>query len=55
MKSLCECSKKEVEKRLAEIMRLVDRPRYICCKCARAANDKELLCKPRKIKVRVQT
>jgi hypothetical protein len=53
MKSLCDLGKKEIEKRLAEIMRLVDQPRYICSKCARAANDKAMLCKPRKIRAKV--
>ena len=50
MKTLCDLDKKELEKRLPEIMRMVDRPRYICRKCARAANDKDRLCRPRKIK-----
>jgi hypothetical protein len=49
MKTLCDLDKKEIEKNLSLMMKMVDRPAYICKKCARAANTKDLLCKPVKI------
>jgi hypothetical protein len=49
MKTLCDLDKKEIEKQLPAIMALVNRPAYICKKCARAANQKELVCKPARI------
>jgi hypothetical protein len=49
MKTLCDFDKKEVEKRITEIMKMVDHPKYVCRKCARAANEKGLVCKPVKI------
>lgn len=51
MKTLCDLDKKEIEKRLPEIMGMVCRPLYLCRKCARAANKKEHVCKPLKIVV----
>ena len=49
MKTLCELEKKDLEKNLVEIAKLVNKPKYICGRCARAANDKDLVCKPAKI------
>ena len=46
MKCLCDLDKKEVEKRIEKIKRMVDKPKYICRKCARAANDADYVCKP---------
>lgn len=51
MKTLCDLDKKEIEKQLPAIMALVNRPAYICKKCARAANQKELVCKAARIPV----
>lgn len=50
MKSLCEWSKKELEKERGELMALVARPTHVCRDCGRAASDKQALCKPLKIK-----
>lgn len=50
MKTLCDYSKKDIEKHHKKIAALVNDPKYICEKCARAANDKKALCKPNKIK-----
>ncbi len=49
MDCLCDLDKKVLEKKLEKIMGMVDQPRYICRACARAANEKELVCKPVKI------
>jgi len=48
-KTLCDLDKKDIEKRLDQISRIVSEPQYICRKCARAAKRKEYLCKPQKI------
>jgi hypothetical protein len=50
-KTLCELDKKDIEKRIDEISKIIKNPNFICRKCARAANEKEFLCKPQKIKV----
>jgi len=51
MKTLCDLDKKEIEKNLPEIMAMVNRPGYVCRKCARAANKKEHICKPVRIAI----
>jgi hypothetical protein len=43
-------NKKEIEKDIRQIMTVVNKPKYICVKCARASNEKRLVCKPVKIK-----
>jgi len=48
-KTLCDLDKKDIERRLDQITRIVSAPQYICRKCARAAKKKEYLCKPQKI------
>ena len=45
-KPMCKLAKKD---KLAEIARLSDKPQYICTKCARVANDKKSLCKPKRL------
>jgi hypothetical protein len=50
MKNLCEWSKKDLEKDRAELMALVAKPTHVCRNCGRAAADKDVLCKPLKIK-----
>jgi hypothetical protein len=49
MKTLCELDKKEIEKNFAEVVKLVNKPKYVCRRCARAVNEKDLVCKPAKI------
>ncbi|MFW6214997.1 MAG: hypothetical protein ACOC45_03535 [Alkalispirochaetaceae bacterium] len=44
-KKLCKWSKKQIEKHMAELREQLETPTYVCVKCARAANDKKLLCK----------
>jgi hypothetical protein len=43
--------KKDVEKRINDIMKMVNKPKYICKKCARTANEKEFICKPVEINI----
>ena len=48
-KTLCEWEKKEIEKQSSELIKLIANAKYYCKKCARSANDKEVLCKPKKL------
>ncbi len=50
MKTLCEWTKKELEKDRKELFELVAKPTHVCRSCGRAAADKDALCKPLKIK-----
>lgn len=45
-KKLCKWSKKRIEKHMSELREQLETPAYVCVKCARAANEKKLLCKP---------
>lgn len=45
-KSLCKWKKKEIEKHVHELIHIVEKPRYFCKECARAAHNKGFLCKP---------
>ncbi len=47
--SLCDLSKAELEAHWDEISGLVQNPKYMCKKCARAAENKNHLCKPKRI------
>ncbi len=47
-KTLCDWSKKDIEKRFDELCRLTADPRFICRKCARSAHEAHHLCKPRR-------
>lgn len=48
-KSLCKWKKKDIDKDLHSLMRIVEKPKFICKDCLRAAQDKNFLCKPTKI------
>ena len=48
-KSLCKWKKKEIEKGVHELAHIVDKPRFICKDCARAAHAKGFLCKAVKL------
>jgi len=49
-KTLCEWEKIEIEKKSADLVKLIANAKFYCKKCARSANDKDVLCKPKKIK-----
>ncbi len=48
-KTLCDWSKKDLEKRADALAEIVREPRWYCRKCARVANTSKVLCKPRKL------
>jgi len=48
-KTLCDWSKKDIEKEFDALCAIVHDPRYICRKCTRAAHISKHLCKPRKL------
>ncbi|HAS61638.1 MAG TPA: hypothetical protein DCS35_03150 [Vibrio sp.] len=45
-KRLCKWNRQEIADQLDDIQRLVSAPQYFCRSCARASQDKGLLCKP---------
>jgi hypothetical protein len=47
-KHLCKLSE-SVKKNFETIASLVDRPRFVCTDCGRAANDKKRLCEPKRL------
>lgn len=49
-KTLCDWDRTDIEKNMTYILSLTSSPKYICRKCARVANDEDVLCKPLKIK-----
>ncbi len=50
-KCLCSMKKEDIEKRINDIMKMVNTPKYVFKKCARAANEKEFICKPIEINI----
>ena len=50
-KQLCKLGTR-LEKDFESYALLVNRPRFICRECGRAANEKRMLCEPKKIKVK---
>ena len=46
MKTLCDLKKDYIEEHITEVIKLVDKPMYVCRKCLRSANEKDKLCKP---------
>lgn len=48
-KTLCDWSKKDLEKKAGKLLELVRDPNYYCRRCARVANTSKVLCKPRKL------
>lgn len=49
--TLCDWSKKELEKHPEKLLAVVREPTYYCRKCARVANTSKVLCKPRKLPI----
>ena len=48
-KTLCDWSKKDIERHAAELLTIVTPQNFICFKCARTACDKHYLCRPESI------
>lgn len=51
MDTLCDLSKRDIEKHFDKIAEIVKEPKFMCLRCARVANRKTYLCKPKKLKV----
>jgi hypothetical protein len=49
-KTLCTLGRKHIEDTIDYLSEIVGKPKYLCRKCARAANKKKYLCKPAKLK-----
>jgi len=48
-KTLCKWKRKDIEPNIRELKHIINKPRFICKVCARAAHDKNYLCKPIKL------
>ena len=48
-KTLCDWSKKDLDKHADHLAAIVRDPRYYCRKCARSAHSSKFLCKPRRL------
>jgi hypothetical protein len=50
-KKLCKLVKEDyLDDNFKAYVKYVKKPQYVCKKCGRAAEDKDMLCKPLKIK-----
>lgn len=45
-RTLCEWDKRDIERDLGKLARVIGEPRFVCRKCARSAEDPRYLCKP---------
>lgn len=50
IKKLCGLKKDDIEKHTKKIVKIVSKPKFICEKCARVANDEKYLCHPMPLK-----
>lgn len=48
-KTLCDWSKKDIKKKAEALIKLIEKPEFICGSCARASNTSKVLCEPIKI------
>lgn len=48
-KTLCDWSKRDIEKKADKLYELVRDPKFICRKCARVASQYQVLCKPKRM------
>ena len=49
-KTLCEWRRSEIPADLKTLRKILRKPKFVCSKCARSANDKEYLCQPLRLK-----
>ena len=49
-KTLCDWTKKDIEKRYEALCEIVAEPKFVCVKCARCAGSSSHLCKARKLR-----
>ncbi|MBS4722609.1 hypothetical protein J4G62_20475 [Aeromonas caviae] len=49
-KTLCEWRRHEIPADLKTLRKIVHKPKFVCGKCARSANDKDYLCQPLRLK-----
>ncbi len=49
-KTLCDWSKKDIEKHADELAALVSDPQFYCRNCARAACTSKVLCEPKRLR-----
>jgi len=47
---MCHLKKSTLKDHFDDVVKLVEDPKYICKKCFRVSNDKNVLCKPKKMK-----
>ena len=47
--TLCDWTRRDLEKHFELLCEIVADPRYVCTKCGRAAGEKKWLCKPRRM------
>jgi len=47
--ALCKFSKSDIKDHFDELVRLTEKSRYLCAKCARSAMEKKRLCKPQEM------
>lgn len=48
-KTLCDWSKKDINRNSKKLSGIISDPKYFCKDCARASNKEKYLCKPEKI------
>ncbi|MFM5034830.1 MULTISPECIES: hypothetical protein [Aeromonas] len=49
-KTLCEWRRHEIPSDLKTLRKILRKPKFVCGKCARSANDKDYLCQPLRLK-----
>ena len=47
--TLCDWSRRDLERHFDLLCEIVAHPRYVCTKCGRAADERKWLCKPQKM------
>jgi hypothetical protein len=50
-KTICDWSKKDLEKHPEKLWELTREPTFYCRKCGRVANSRKVLCKGRKFEI----